>query len=181
MRDNELLSLVEINHLLLSQLKNVEVAVDMTVGNGLDTEFLVNTFPKVIGFDLQADVLNEVKTRLNSPNLKLICSDHLLVDQYLTSADLFVFNLGWLPHSDKRIVTSGSTTIATLEKCQTLLNPGGIISIIVYRGNSHQEKEAEMVENWINNNSDFLYQKHYLPKIPTSPILYLLALKKSVR
>ena len=127
MRNYKLLDIVEINHLILEKLTYIKVAVDMTVGNGFDTLFLLEHFPNVIGFDIQPQAIEITKAKCNCDRLTLILNDHYNFDKYLDKADLFVFNLGWLPNSNKEIVTDADHTVKTLDKCIKHLNPKGII------------------------------------------------------
>ena len=171
------MNLTEINHLLLAQLKHIEVAVDMTVGNGYDTLFLIQHFPKVIGFDIQKQAIESTKEKCSDYTPTLIVDDHFNVDKYLSKADLFVFNLGWLPNSDKHICTSSYSITKTLDKCISLLNENGVISIISYQGDESQLRESIEIENWISDNKHLFVQKFSLPNSQNPPILYLLELK----
>jgi len=181
MRDYQLLQLTQINHLLLATLKNVEVAVDMTVGNGHDTIFLASHFSNVIGFDIQKNAILTAQATCPYPNVRFICDDHCHVDKYLTAADLFVFNLGWLPNSDKAISTPADRTIETLEKCRRLLKPGGLISLMVYNGSEKQRSDHEAIKAWLDQQKDFCIQVISLYAKPTAPVLYVLALEKAPR
>ena len=180
LRNYQLYDTVTLNHLMLANLKNIEIAVDMTVGNGHDTLFLAQHFPKVIGFDLQPQAIANVQNKCVFKNVTLYCADHYYVADYLDYADLFLFNLGWLPGSDKTILTTAEHTVATLEKCQGLLRKGGLISIVCYRGSAEQRAENAAIAAWIESNNAFCVQVVQMLKNTKAPVLYLLALEKSV-
>jgi hypothetical protein len=59
-----------------------------------------------------------------------------------------VFNLGFLPGSDKRIVTRAETTLAALEAFKTLLAPHGVISAHCYAGHPGGAAEHDAVAAW---------------------------------
>lgn len=56
-----------------------------------------------------------------------------------------LFNLGFLPGSDKRRVTTAAGTLAALEAVEKALAPGGLISLHLYTGHPGGEDEAEAV------------------------------------
>ena len=179
MRDYQLLDLITINHLLLAELKDIEIAVDMTVGNGYDTVFLAQHFPKVYGFDIQEAAIAKARRIPELAKVQLINDDHINVIKYVKAVDLFVFNLGWLPNSDKVIATQADHTVKTLEICRSLLRKGGLISLLTYQGNPHQKKEKAAVVSWINAHPEFYTQVIKLHRHPKAPQLFMLALKKT--
>jgi len=177
MRKSKLPNLVEIAHLILASLSDIEVAVDMTSGNGHDTAFLAEHFPVVYGFDIQASAIENTREKVKDAKVTLIHDDHYNFDAYVTEVDLFVFNLGWLPGSDKEIVTSATTTLKTLKKCKKHLKEGGVICITCYNGDSSQQEETKAVQSWLTATDDLFVQKFSLPKAKNSPILYIMSLK----
>ncbi len=179
MRDYSLLDITAINHLLLAELQGIEIAVDMTVGNGHDTVFLAQHFPVVYGFDIQEAAIAQAQKIPALAKARLICDDHCNLANYLAAADLFVFNLGWLPHSDKTITTSAKCSLKALTSCKNLLRPGGVISIICYSGNQRQAQEKAAINAWIDNHCEFLTQTVMIHNQPKAPQLYLLSLKKT--
>jgi hypothetical protein len=155
------------------------LAVDMTVGHGYDTEFLAQHTHQVIGFDIQPQAIESANQRLKGyDNVKLYCDDHLMVDQYLTQADLFMFNLGWLPNSDKEITSTAQSTEQALIKCKQLLSAQGLISVIAYRGNLIQEAEFQTVLAWAMEQKDMMVQTVQMLMQPTAPVLFIIAYKQ---
>jgi SAM-dependent methyltransferase len=163
---------VEYSHWLFSQ--NVEegaFVVDATVGNGHDTIFLaklVGENGKVLGFDIQKKAIENTKKRLNSLNLsniKLVHDGHENLDKYIGengSISGMLFNLGYLPSGDKGIITRPETTINALSTGLELLEPGGIIIIVVYVGHSGGEVEKEKLLNYTSQLDDKIYNVfHY--------------------
>ena len=75
-------------HFILEHLKEGEVAVDFTMGNGNDTLFLSKTVGeggRVYAFDIQEDALVSTREHLvanGAPeNYTLICASHHLVEE----------------------------------------------------------------------------------------------------
>ena len=58
------------------------------------------------------------------------------------------FNLGFLPGSDKRIVTQAETTLEALDAAARLLSPGGLLSVHVYTGHAGGMEEGRAVLAW---------------------------------
>ena len=78
-----------------------DICVDMTLGNGNDTLFLSSLAKKVIGFDIAIEAINNSKEKLKDvDNVILINDNHINVNSYVKEkVKLFIFNLGYLPHS----------------------------------------------------------------------------------
>lgn len=131
-----------------------DIALDCTVGNGHDTLFLadlVGQSGRVEGFDVQEQALQNAARLLGArPNVHLHLTGHENLEQVLGSElqgriQAAMFNLGYLPGSDKDIVTCPQTTLACLEALQTWLAPGGGISVHIYMGHGGGEVEGEAV------------------------------------
>jgi hypothetical protein len=86
-----------------------------------------------------------------------------------------MFNLGYLPHSDKSIVTKAHSTIEALNALEPMLAPDAIVSILVYVGHQDGLAESLAVQAWITERSE-RYQIERLVDLenPSSPILWLL-------
>ena len=161
--------LVDQAHLLIGEyLKAGDVAIDATIGNGLDTAYLaerVGAEGKVFGFDVQemaievATLILKTKRLLNQCELFQEGHETLstcIPEVYRGRVTVAMFNLGYLPHGDKSIVTQSDTTLAALEQSLMLLAPDGLISILAYRGHPGGMDEYEAVANWIAGRSEEL-------------------------
>lgn len=131
-----------------------DIAIDGTTGNGHDTVFLaqcVGESGTVYGFDIQALAIERTRRRLQEAhieNVKLIADGHEHLDRYIAPEHrghirCAMFNLGYLPHSDKQITTTGKTTIAAIQALFPLLAPHGLIILVVYTGHAEGKKEKE--------------------------------------
>ena len=136
-------------HFILTHLKEGDVAVDFTMGNGHDTEFLSKTvgeFGHVYAFDIQEHALASTEENLKKAgcpqNYTLILDSHHNVKKYVdVPIKAGMFNLGYLPGSDKSVTTMRSTTLPAIEAAISLMAPDAIIIVAVYPG--HPEGEAE--------------------------------------
>ena len=94
-----------VHEILKTKIKEGDIVVDATVGNGYDTVFLAKVVGKtgrVIGFDIQEKALNNTKDKLIRENLEgrviLIHDSHSNIDKYIKEPiNGAMFNLGYLP------------------------------------------------------------------------------------
>lgn len=59
-----------------------------------------------------------------------------------------MYNLGFLPRSDKRTVTAAASTLASLESAAALLVPRGILAVHAYGGHPGGLEELAAVDGW---------------------------------
>ena len=138
-------------------------AVDATVGNGYDTLFLADRVGKggrVLGFDVQKMALNNASELIrfagNLDRVRLILGSHSGLSRTLIGyprVDAAMFNLGYLPRGDHRIVTRPSTTIPAIAAVVEQLAPKGRISILAYRGHPEGPEEYEAVRGFFEQSS----------------------------
>ena len=106
-------------HFILTHLREGDIAVDFTMGNGHDTEFLSKTVGEsghVFAFDVQEQALASTSEHLKAvgcpDNYTLILDSHHNVKKYVdVPIKAGMFNLGYLPGGDKRITTMRETTL----------------------------------------------------------------------
>lgn len=148
---------------LASVLSPGDVAVDATAGNGHDTRFLARAVApagRVHAFDVQPAALAATRARLASAGLSDLVTLHHTGHERMLEAlpeglsgavRAVVFNLGYLPGSgDKAVMTRPETTARALTAARALLAPGGLISVLVYRGHPGGPEEAAAVRVWID-------------------------------
>ncbi|MDC9729503.1 MAG: class I SAM-dependent methyltransferase [Methyloprofundus sp.] len=160
-----------------------KITVDATMGNGHDTDFLACHSETVYAFDIQKAALNSTEQRLQKTNrlhkVHLIQASHELMQQYLPGSekvDVFMFNLGYLPHSDEAIITQTTSTLLALESAINYLSPTGIISIMTYPGHNGGKTEMDAVINWLHlqSNECAITHIHSQQETATSPHLFTL-------
>ncbi len=140
-----------VHHVLGSVLRDGDVAVDATVGNGWDTALLADLVGEhgvIYGFDVQQVALEVTRARTSGcrATIRLHHQGHetlanAIDGEHHGNVRAVTFNLGYLPGGDKDITTHAETTIAGLEQARTVLAPDGVITIVCYR---HAEGEREL-------------------------------------
>lgn len=163
---NILINAVEIaKKICIFKLNKGDTAVDCTMGNGNDTAFLcslVGEEGKLYAFDIQESAVANTRQKLRELNFlaraELIHDGHENIDKYInTKVKLVIFNLGYLPRGNHQITTQKDTTIEAVEKCLPILEPNGIILLVVYPGHENGKLEKEALESFTAS----LNQKEY--------------------
>lgn len=170
-------------HIFLNLLKenNFYYGVDATLGNGNDTySILKYTDAHVTAFDIQEMALESSLEKLKTfsrERYNLILDSHSNMDRYLKdSPDLIVFNTGYLPGSDKKIITDGQTLTKALEISVEVLKPNGIIFFAQYIGHEGSFEESEITDGFFKNlcQKKFRVLKNeFYNQINNPPIVYL--------
>ncbi|MBY6035113.1 class I SAM-dependent methyltransferase [Fictibacillus nanhaiensis] len=163
-----------------------DIVIDATCGNGNDTLFLskiVGANGHVYAFDIQKQAIERSKQRLTDhqsyPNVTFIHASHdkmleLIPDFSEGKVAAAIFNLGYLPGSDKSITTTGTSTVNAIEQLFQLLKVEGIIVLVIYHGHEEGKREKEIVMNYVSNldqkrahvlKYDFINQKNDPPFI----------------
>jgi len=130
-----------------------DTVIDATVGNGNDALYLselVGVDGRVFGFDVQEAAIIQTKAKLNTTNIQnvyLIQDGHENVLKYISEEiSAAIFNLGYLPGSDKSVTTNGSTTWKAVVDILSLLKQGGIIVLVIYHGHKSGKVERDEIE-----------------------------------
>ena len=139
---------------ILAHLGEGDVAVDFTMGNGHDTAFLSKTVGAqghVYAFDVQSQALDSTKMLLANEgcpeNYTLVLDSHHKVKEYVsTPIRAGMFNLGYLPGSDKSVTTMRETTMPAIEAAVDLLDHGGVLTVAVYPGHAEGDAEGKMLD-----------------------------------
>jgi methylase of polypeptide subunit release factors len=164
------------------------ISIDATMGNGHDTLFLAKHSRKVYAFDIQEDALTATKLRLHKnnfnnelmPEINLIHKSHEHLTHYIAADEkigVIMFNLGYLPHGDNRIITQQNSTLAALQQSLSLLDQNGIISILAYPGHIGGKSEMQAVINWYQQLDSQAYAITIIrssQETPTSPRLFII-------
>ena len=178
--------LVERVHELLGKiLKDGDIAVDATAGNGWDTIFLASKVGStwwVHTFDIQETALEVTKKLLHSRGLAERAKLHHLCHGRMLETlehDLhekvaaITFNLGYLPRGDNAITTKTETTIAALQMAPKLLRPEGIITVVAYRQHMGGWEECEAVLRELGRSDMELTTEGDTSHDATSPLLLI--------
>ena len=132
---------------------------DATAGNGHDTLFMaqhIENKSKILAFDIQEQAILQTRQLLQNNDLeeKVTCilDSHAQISNYLGDQDLVrlaIFNLGYLPGSDKKIITTPSSTIDAIQILLNRLEKNGKIIIVSYYGHNGGLEEKDSVEELI--------------------------------
>ena len=179
-------SLTQLAHNIVRRIvRPGDTAIDATAGNGNDTQLLANlTGPsgRTIAIDLQQLAIDATTARIEKAGLtaEYWLADHASELAQLkssgVSARVIMFNLGYLPGSDKQIVTTRPSTIAAIQFASEMLLPGGAVTIIAYRGHAGGVEEATAVEQLI---AELPIDEYETSRIegdsdnPASPVLFV--------
>src|SRR5699024_1167782 len=141
-----LIGIIPYAHQLLTAVVSEGAAVvDATCGNGNDSLFLsdlVGDKGTVFSFDVQSQAIertNELLTRHGKENVHVIHDSHEHINEHIPSElkgkiQGAIFNLGYLPRSDKRVITQGHSTLSAIEQLLEYIGRGGRIVLVVYHG-----------------------------------------------
>ena len=171
-------------HFIMEHLCEGDVAVDFTMGNGNDTLFLskaVGEGGKVYAFDIQEEALTSTRAHLMAngapENYTLICASHHRVKEFVTEPiKAGMFNLGYLPRSGKKAVTTmRETTMPAVKAALELLAPDGVLIVAIYPGHEEGALEGEMLREYFSTLSRFRIcpSEFKILNSPTSPYFFL--------
>ncbi len=159
--------------------KPKDIAIDATLGNGNDAAFLVQLgFKHVIGFDVQTQAIETSKQRIKpsaNQQVELIHDSHHNLQVHIKKAvDCIMFNLGYLPKSDKRITTLAHSSVEAIELSLDALTKKGLLTVLCYPGHEQGKIETQAVQQLLNNKGGIMVDEH-LASTPSaiSPILYV--------
>ncbi len=172
-------------HFILQHLSAGDTAVDFTMGNGNDTLFLsraVGEEGRVYAFDIQPLALECTERLLKSEsapeNYTLICASHDRVKEFVKEPiKAGMFNLGYLPGSGKKAVTTMRvTTMPAVEAAIDLLAPDGVLIVAIYPGHEEGALEGEMLREYFSTLSKYRIcpSEFRILNSPTSPYFFLI-------
>ena len=172
-------------HFILEHLREGEVAVDFTMGNGNDTLFLSRTVGetgRVYAFDIQESALDSTRKKLTEEsapeNYTLICASHHRVREFVKEPiKAGMFNLGYLPGSGKKVVTTmRETTMPAVEAAIDMLLPDGVLIVAIYPGHEEGALEGDMLREYFATLSKYRIcaSEFRILNSPTSPYFFLI-------
>lgn len=172
-------------HFILEHLREGEVCVDFTMGNGNDTLFLSKTVGesgRVYAFDIQEDALISTRAHLEKEgapeNYTLICASHHRVKEFVKEPiKAGMFNLGYLPRSGRKAVTTlRETTMPAVEAAIDLLLPDGVLIVAIYPGHEEGALEGQMLREYFSGLSKYKIcpSEFRILNSPDSPYFFLI-------
>ena len=171
-------------YFIMQHISEGDTVVDFTMGNGNDTLFLsraVGESGKVFAFDIQEDALVSTRAHLienGAPeNYTLICASHHRVREFVDEPiKAGMFNLGYLPRSGRKAVTTmRETTMPAVEEALKLLAPDGVLIVAIYPGHEEGALEGDMLREYFSGLSRFRIcpSEFKILNSPTSPYFFL--------
>lgn len=166
-------------------------AVDATLGNGHDALWLcamVGESGRVYGFDVQEEAVENSAKRLREAGMdaraRLILDGHQNMKNHVPpeSADVVMFNLGWLPGAAHGITTRTETTLQAVNAALDVLKQEGLLTICVYPGHEEGAREREALLRWAQELNEREYDamlRCYLNQSKAPPLM--IAVKKNKR
>ena len=136
-------------------LKEGDLAVDATCGNGHDTLSLalaVGRTGRVLALDVQERAVEATKGLLREHGISNVITRrgnfaHLkeTVEETFPGRKpaAVVFNLGYLPGGDKGLTTKKEDSLAAAAQALELIRPGGIVTMVLYSGHAEGAAEKE--------------------------------------
>ena len=168
---------------ILKHLGEGDTAVDFTMGNGHDTEFLSKTVGEsghVFAFDVQEQALASTSENLQKAgcpdNYTLILDSHHNVKKYVdVPIKAGMFNLGYLPGGDKSITTLHETSLAAISAAIDILDDDGGLLIAVYPGHEEGSVEGRLITEMLSklDRKKICVSKLEIINSPTSPFFFL--------
>lgn len=178
------------HHLLETTITNGDIVVDATCGNGHDTlklASLVGDTGHIYAFDIQAQAIDATRTRLESHNYQQVTyiqDSHAKINEYIPEEYLgklggAIFNLGYLPRSDKEIITTSVSTIPAIDQLLAFIQKGRLIILVIYYGHEGGQAEKAAVLNYVQglDQKDFAVLQYQFMNQKNNPP-FLVAIQK---
>ncbi len=135
-----------------------QLSIDATCGNGGDTAFLCRLGGKVLAMDIQPAACASTRQHLQqlgcaADACQVVCDSHANLLQYVQpgTADIVMFNFGWLPGADHDTFSTAQSSIPALQAALEALRPGGILSAVLYSGKVIGCDEKQAVLGWLRS------------------------------
>ena len=161
-------SMVDLSHEFLKPVLHKQaICVDATLGQGKDTDFFLSqNVHKVYGFEIQKDVFESTKERLDDQRTCFYNVGHEQVDAIL-------FNFGYFPKGDPKITTQSSSSVSAVRQALNLLKVKGRMALVMYPHDTGKE-EAICVEEFLKTQTTIQVQKVQNLLVDHCPYLLLI-------
>jgi tRNA A58 N-methylase Trm61 len=172
--------------LLEKAVNSGDVVVDATLGNGHDTLFIANLVGesgRVYGFDVQEEAIHTSLEKLNKQGIAdrvtIFHAGHeqlynLIPVGHRGKIKAAIFNLGYLPGSDKSIVTRPDTTISAIEQLLEIMTPEGLIILVIYHGHAEGAIERDALLTYcqeIDQKKAHVLQYRFINQLNNPPFI----------
>lgn len=170
-----------LSHYIIEKfIEKKDVAIDATLGNGHDCNFLSSIFKKVYAFDIQEEACINYKN-LHNDNVIVINDSHHKFTEYIKEdVNCIIYNLGFLPGGNKNITTLANTTLDSIKCGLEILVSGGIMAIAIYKGHNEGLEEENAIIKYAQELPKNVYGvmiHQYLNRSSASPVLIIIEKK----
>lgn len=131
-----------------------DTVIDATLGNGYDSEYLLELIGKtgrLYAFDIQESAVISAKKRLlkfYGYNITYYNTSHENIDLIAPGVKAVVYNLGYLPGYKHSVTTKAKSTLNSVNKAMDLLVCGGCIYITAYLKHDGCEEYCKLSESF---------------------------------
>lgn len=147
-------------HELMLKNDKFDVAIDATVGNGYDTLFLAKYYKKVIAVDIQELAVKRSKEKCRDlKNVNIYLEDFNNIDKF-NYANLIVFNLGFLPGSNKKIKTQDYSSNKAILKAFSILDGMLLVACYIQHEGGYLEF-LRVIETLTENNIEYILEDNF--------------------
>lgn len=163
-----------------------DIAIDATAGKGRDTAFLAQSVGPtgcVHSFDIQPEAIHSTRNLLEASGLINQVTLHershaelstALPESHRGKISVVLFNLGYLPGSDQKIITKPESTSTALQSALRELKSGGRLICVAYTGHPGGKEESDVVDKFAElaeNEGNTVQKIGYVPYQPKPWIL----------
>ncbi len=169
-------SMVDVSHRFLKPVLHKQaICVDATLGQGKDTDFFLSqNVHKVYGFEIQRDVFESTKERLDNQRTCFYNVGHEHMEEYIhEEVDAIIFNFGYFPQGNHDITTQSSSSVSAVRQALKLLKVKGRMALVMYPHESGQE-EAKCMEEFLKTQTSIQVQKIQNLLVDHCPYLLLI-------
>lgn len=164
-----------------------KICLDCTCGRGNDSLKLIKSVGQD-GFlyccDIQEEAALETEDRLSKEgysNYKIFNKSHdEIFEDIDKNLDFVIYNLGYLPKSDKKIVTKPETTISSIKQAMDRLSSDGIILVVSYLGHEGSFEERSAVDDFFKTTDQKKYaveKIEFYNQVNNPPVIYILGVR----
>lgn len=173
------------HHYWSNLVKPGDTVIDATCGNGYDTlrlATMIGPTGRVYAYDIQPAAIEMTGDLLTKEGLldrvELRGVSHISFEG-IALPRLIVYNLGYLPGSDKQIKTVTETTLLSIAHGLEILQPGGMISITAYPGHEEGALEEQALQIFFSSLSPTTWSCtfHKWLNRQQAPVLFLIQKK----
>lgn len=169
-------SMVDLSHEFLKPaLHKQAICIDATLGQGKDTDFFLSQNVRIVyGFEIQRDVFESTKERLDDQRTCFYNVGHEHMEEYIhEEVDAIIFNFGYFPKGDPKITTQSSSSVSAVRQALKLLKVKGRMALVMYPHESGQE-EAKCMEQFLKTQTTIQVQKVQNLLVDHCPYLLLI-------